>query len=85
MKNGVIRGRYSIAGADASAPITATVRTITGRKVWKQKLRLHPDGSAAFEWDVKNGVKSGGAASGVYFVVVQHKYSIICERVVVSN
>jgi len=85
MKNGVIRGRYNIAGVDASAPITATVRTITGRKVWKQKLRLRPDGSAAFEWDVKNSVKGGGAASGVYFVVVQHKYSIICERVVVSN
>jgi len=83
-KNGVIRGRYAFSGAGASATITATVRTLTGKKVWKRKLRLRPDGTADFTWDVKSG-KRGGAAAGVYLIVVQHGYSIICERVVVSN
>jgi len=83
-KNGVIRGRYAFAGAAASTPITATVRTLTGKRVWKQKLRLRPDGAVDFMWDVKKGAH-GGAASGVYLVVVQCGYSIVCERVVVSD
>jgi len=83
-KNGIIKGRYTITGANASTPITATVRTLTGKKVWKQKLRLRPDGTADFVWDVKNGTH-GGAAAGVYLIVVQYGYSLVCERVVVSN
>jgi len=83
-KNGVIRGRYAITGAKASTPIVATIRTLSGRKVWKKKLYLRSDGSADFEWDVRNG-NGGVAASGMYLVVIQYGYSIVCERVVVSN
>jgi len=84
-KNGVIRGRYAVTGAKTSTPITATVRTLTGRKVWKKKLYLRSDGSVDFEWDIKNSTRGGGAAPGMYLIVVQYGYSIVCERVVVSN
>ena len=83
-KNGVIRGRYTFAGANASTQVVATVRTLTGKSVWNQRLRLSPDGSVDFKWDTKNGGK-GGAAAGVYIVMIRHGYSVICERVVVSN
>jgi subtilisin family serine protease len=81
-KNGVVRGRYTFSGADAKTPTVATVRTLTGKKVWSQRLRLHPDGSADFVWDAKS---KGGTAAGVYIVVVRHGYSVFSERVVVSN
>jgi hypothetical protein len=84
-KDGVIRGRYTFTGANASTPIVATVSTLTGKKVWSQKLRILPDGTADFEWDIKNGGKGGGAASGVYLIVVRHGYGMVCRRVVVSN
>jgi len=83
-KNGVIRGRYAITGVKASTPITATIRTLSGRKVWKKKLYFRSDGSADFEWDVRSDTR-GGAASGMYLVVIQYGYNIVCERVVVSN
>jgi subtilisin family serine protease len=81
-KNGVVKGRYTFSGANAKTPTVATVRTLTGKKVWSQRLRLHPDGSADFVWDAKS---NGGAAAGVYIVVVRHGYSVFSERVVVSN
>jgi subtilisin family serine protease len=84
-KDGVIRGRYTVTGANASTPIVATVSTITGKKVWRRKLRVRPDGTADFEWDIKNGGKGGGAASGVYLITVRHGYGMVCRRVVVSN
>jgi subtilisin family serine protease len=81
-KNGVVKGRYTFAGADAKTPTVATVRTLAGKRVWSQRLRLHPDGSADFVWDARG---KGGAAAGVYIVVVRHGYSVVSERVVVSN
>jgi hypothetical protein len=83
-KNGVIRGRYTFAGAKTPTQVVATVRTLTGKRVWNQRLRLSPDGSVDFKWDTKNSGK-GGAAAGVYIVMVRNGYSVICERVVVSN
>ncbi|GBU21989.1 hypothetical protein R80B4_01891 [Fibrobacteres bacterium R8-0-B4] len=84
-KDGVIKGRYTISGVKASTPITATVSTLTGKTVWRQKLSLRPDGTADFEWDIKNSGKRGGAASGVYLITVRYGYGMISRRVVVSN
>jgi len=81
-KNGTVRGRYTFAATNTSTPVIATVRTLTGKKVWSQRLRVRPDGSVDFVWDVKN---KGGVAVGVYLVVIRHGYSVISERVVVSN
>jgi hypothetical protein len=81
-KNGVLRGRYTFAVTNAATPVIATVRTLTGKKVWSQRLRARPDGSVDFVWDVKS---KGGVATGVYMVVIRHGYSVISERVIVSN
>jgi len=83
-ENTVIKGRYTFSGAKSTAPVTITVRTLTGKKVWSQKRRLRPDGSVDFEWDVKSGGK-GGAAAGVYIIMVRQGYSLISNRVIVSD
>lgn len=80
-KHGVIRARYLFAGADASAPAVATVRTLTGKKVWGQKLKVRPDGSAEFVWDCK----TRRVAAGVYVVMVKQGYNVVSEKVVISN
>jgi hypothetical protein len=81
-KNGVVRGRYTFSGKP-STPVVATVRTLTGKKVWNKRLRLSPDGSVDFEWNVKS--KGGGPAAGIYLVVIRHGYSVISEKIIVSN
>jgi len=77
-RNGIVRGRYLFSGADAASPAVAAVRTLNGKKVWSQTLRVHPDGSAEFAWD---GAKK--VAPGVYLVTVRHGNNMVSERIIV--
>jgi hypothetical protein len=77
-RSSIVRGRYLFSGTDIASPAVAAVRTLSGKKVWSQTLRVHPDGSAEFAWD---GAKK--AAPGVYFVTVRHGNNMVSERIVV--
>ncbi|MDR2577277.1 MAG: S8 family serine peptidase [Chitinispirillales bacterium] len=82
-RNNVVRGKYMFSGADISAPAVATVRTLTGKKVWEEQLRLRPDGSAEFIWNCRRGARR--VAAGVYFITVRHGHAMISERVVIAD
>jgi len=82
-KNGVVRGRYLFSGTDFTSPAVATVRTLSGKKVWSQTLQLRPDGSADFAWDCRSG--NGRVAPGVYLIMVRHGYNMVGERIVIGR
>ena len=78
-KNRAVKGIYHFSGTDLSAPATAAVYTLNGRKVWDQKLRVRPDGSAEFVWE------AGKIAAGVYLLTVRHGHNQVSGRIVVTD
>jgi hypothetical protein len=84
-RSNVVRGRYLFSGTDITSPAVATVRTLSGKKVWGQTLQVRPDGSAEFAWDCRGGNGRERVAPGVYLVMVRHGNNMVSERIVVGR
>ncbi|MCL2218313.1 MAG: S8 family serine peptidase [Chitinispirillia bacterium] len=82
-KSSVVKGKYYFTTTNLSAPATAIVHTLDGRKVWEEKITLRPDGSAEFLWDCKK--RSRMVSAGVYFVTVRHGTDRISGRVIIAK